>query len=204
MHEHIYSQDVANCWPISWPEFAKEKIQPRRVGQSRQTRYRVGQILAYFNRYELDGISAERKLYKIESLLLPKNEFARREAKPAAVPQALARAHVPAAPSAVAAAHILKKAGLLGAADRGAQRPRGGQHARLSPAPLTRRPPPRLQDIDLRQCGTVKSADDLTNKPFSFTVQVELATPASADASHSLRIQVFLVASVAINRVLKP
>ncbi|EOD33935.1 Hypothetical protein EMIHUDRAFT_49528, partial [Emiliania huxleyi CCMP1516] len=48
----------------------------------------------------------------------------------------------------------------------------GGQHARLSPAPLTRHPPPRLQDIDLRQCGTVKSADDLTNKPFSFTVQV--------------------------------
>ena len=102
-------------------------------------------------------------------------------ALPAAVPQALARAHVPAAPSAVAAAHILKKAGLLGAADRGAHRPRGGQHARLSPAPLTRRPPPRLQDIDLRQCGTVKSADDLTNKPFSFTVQVELATPARAE-----------------------
>ena len=62
MHEHIYSQDVANCWPISWPEFAKEKIHPRRVGQSRQTRYLVGQILAYFNRYELDGISAKRKL----------------------------------------------------------------------------------------------------------------------------------------------
>ena len=84
----VHRQDVANCWPISWPEFAKEKIQPRWVGQRRQTRYLVDQILAYFNRYELDGISAERKLYKIESLFLPKNEFARREAKPAAVPQA--------------------------------------------------------------------------------------------------------------------
>ena len=29
-----------------------------------------------------------------------------------------------------------------------------------------------LQVVDLRQCGTVKSADDLTNKPCSFTVQV--------------------------------
>jgi len=28
------------------------------------------------------------------------------------------------------------------------------------------------EEVDLRQCGTVKSADDLTNKPFSFTVQV--------------------------------
>ena len=28
------------------------------------------------------------------------------------------------------------------------------------------------EEIDLRQCGTVKSADDLTNRPFSFTVQV--------------------------------
>ena len=28
------------------------------------------------------------------------------------------------------------------------------------------------EDIDLRQCGTVKSADDLTNRAFSFTVQV--------------------------------
>ena len=28
------------------------------------------------------------------------------------------------------------------------------------------------EDIDLTQCGTVKSADDLTNKPYSFTVQV--------------------------------
>ena len=63
MHEHIYSQNVANCWPISWPKFAKEKIHPRQVGQSGQTRYLVGQILAYFNRYELDGISAERKLH---------------------------------------------------------------------------------------------------------------------------------------------
>lgn len=27
------------------------------------------------------------------------------------------------------------------------------------------------EEIDLRQCGTVKSADDLTNRPFSFTVQ---------------------------------
>ena len=26
-----------------------------------------------------------------------------------------------------------------------------------------------LQEIDLRQCGTVKSADDLTNRPYSFT-----------------------------------
>lgn len=29
-----------------------------------------------------------------------------------------------------------------------------------------------VQVVDLRQCGTVKSADDLTNKPCSFTVQV--------------------------------
>mmetsp|Transcript_16948 Transcript_16948/g.47272 ORF Transcript_16948/g.47272 Transcript_16948/m.47272 type:complete len:141 (+) Transcript_16948:50-472(+) len=28
------------------------------------------------------------------------------------------------------------------------------------------------ENIDLRQCGTVKSADDMTNRPFSFTVQV--------------------------------
>mmetsp|Transcript_13786 Transcript_13786/g.27957 ORF Transcript_13786/g.27957 Transcript_13786/m.27957 type:complete len:167 (+) Transcript_13786:66-566(+) len=28
------------------------------------------------------------------------------------------------------------------------------------------------EEIDLRQCGTVKSADDLTNRPYSFTVQV--------------------------------
>ena len=28
------------------------------------------------------------------------------------------------------------------------------------------------EEVDLKQCGTVKSADDLTNKPFSFTVQV--------------------------------
>jgi hypothetical protein len=28
---------------------------------------------------------------------------------------------------------------------------------------------PSSQDVDLRQCGTVKSADDLTNRPFSFT-----------------------------------
>ena len=30
----------------------------------------------------------------------------------------------------------------------------------------------RSQEVDLRQCGTVKSADDMTNRPFSFTVQV--------------------------------
>ena len=28
------------------------------------------------------------------------------------------------------------------------------------------------EEVDLRQCGTVKSADDMTNRPFSFTVQV--------------------------------
>merc|ERR1719333_803496 len=28
------------------------------------------------------------------------------------------------------------------------------------------------EEVDLRQCGTVKSADDLTNRPFSFTVQI--------------------------------
>ena len=28
------------------------------------------------------------------------------------------------------------------------------------------------EEMDLRQCDTVKSADDLTNRPFSFTVQV--------------------------------
>eukprot|EP00316_Scyphosphaera_apsteinii_P022467 CAMPEP_0119307718 /NCGR_PEP_ID=MMETSP1333-20130426/8129_1 /TAXON_ID=418940 /ORGANISM="Scyphosphaera apsteinii, Strain RCC1455" /LENGTH=153 /DNA_ID=CAMNT_0007311315 /DNA_START=81 /DNA_END=542 /DNA_ORIENTATION=- len=28
------------------------------------------------------------------------------------------------------------------------------------------------EEIDLRQCGTVKSADDITNRAFSFTVQV--------------------------------
>jgi len=28
------------------------------------------------------------------------------------------------------------------------------------------------EEVDLRQCGTVKSADDITNRPFSFTVQV--------------------------------
>ncbi|KAL1523562.1 hypothetical protein AB1Y20_018498 [Prymnesium parvum] len=28
------------------------------------------------------------------------------------------------------------------------------------------------EEVDLRQCGTVKSADDVTNRPFSFTVQV--------------------------------
>ena len=26
-----------------------------------------------------------------------------------------------------------------------------------------------VQEVDLRQCGTVKSADDMTNRPFSFT-----------------------------------
>lgn len=28
------------------------------------------------------------------------------------------------------------------------------------------------EEVDLRMCGTVKSADDLTNRPYSFTVQV--------------------------------
>merc|ERR1719399_2551817 len=28
------------------------------------------------------------------------------------------------------------------------------------------------EEVDLRQCGTVKSADDMTNRPFSFTVQI--------------------------------
>ena len=28
------------------------------------------------------------------------------------------------------------------------------------------------EEVDLKQCGTVKSADDMTNRPFSFTVQV--------------------------------
>merc|ERR1719390_345210 len=28
------------------------------------------------------------------------------------------------------------------------------------------------EEIDLRQCGTVKSADDLTNRQYTFTVQV--------------------------------
>ena len=28
------------------------------------------------------------------------------------------------------------------------------------------------EDIDLKLCGTVKSADDLTNRSFTFTVQV--------------------------------
>mmetsp|Transcript_1582 Transcript_1582/g.3436 ORF Transcript_1582/g.3436 Transcript_1582/m.3436 type:complete len:158 (-) Transcript_1582:709-1182(-) len=28
------------------------------------------------------------------------------------------------------------------------------------------------EEVDLRQCGTVKSADDMTNRPYSFTVQV--------------------------------
>ena len=41
----------------------------------------------------------------------------------------------------------------------------GPQRAHYSYPPT----PPASQDIDLRQCGTVKSADDLTNRPFSFT-----------------------------------
>ena len=30
------------------------------------------------------------------------------------------------------------------------------------------------QEVDLRQCGTVKSADDMTNRPFSFTGAMRL------------------------------
>ena len=31
------------------------------------------------------------------------------------------------------------------------------------------------EDVDLKLCGTVKSADDLTNRQFSFTVQVSVS-----------------------------
>ena len=56
-------------------------------------------------------------------------------------------------------------------------------HAAIAPQPASLKPSPLhhqgekkytdpTEEIDLRQCGTVKSADDLTNRPFSFTVQV--------------------------------